>query len=205
MHSPGYNLRSRRRMVSPLTHLVLVQFDSDHLQANTVRPAWTGMPASAQQGMRNLTGVLCYRSALLQSLLHQPQFCAWLNDYHEPQHCIWTAEGRPPCVACALRNLAQAYWSGKSVDAAYVAVNECFKASKFILPLTMSQSSLTSLDKWQNGGGGQQDPDDQLTWIVKKFSEQLPSSQVPHFPGHSTVANMSIATSLSSRPCASSS
>ncbi|KUJ08453.1 cysteine proteinase [Mollisia scopiformis] len=140
-YTPAYNLRRRRRL------------------ASVVRLDWNGMPASAQQGMRNLTGVLCYRSALLQSLLHQPQFCLWLTSYHEPQHCIWAEE--TPCVACVLRNLAKAYWSGESVDAAYVAVDKAFKANN-----------------WQNGMGGQQDPEEQLGWLVQKFSEQLP---VAHF------------------------
>lgn len=133
--TPGHNLRRRRRMVSLLNNLFDTDIDPDKSQANVVQPAWTGMSASAQQGMRNLTGVLCYRSALLQSLFHQPQFCLWLTKYHEPQHCIWS--GAAPCVACVLRNLVRAYWSGdkKSVNNAYIAVDKAFRASKYNQPL----------------------------------------------------------------------
>lgn len=133
--------------------------------ANVVRPAWKGMPVSAQQGMRNLTGVLCYRNSLLQSLLHQPQLCRWLMTQHQPQHCIHVV-GSPACVACELRKLVQAYWSGDkfACHQALIDINEAFKENR-----------------WQNGQGGQQDPEDQLTWIINKFSEQLPASHYTIF------------------------
>ena len=48
------------------------------------------MPVSSQQGLRNITGAICYRLSLLQALLHQPLFVHWIQDYHRPDHCKCT-------------------------------------------------------------------------------------------------------------------
>lgn len=56
-------------------------------QAATVRGDWSKRTASAQRGLDNLTGVLCYRHSLFQALLHQPKFVNWLEEYHRPELC----------------------------------------------------------------------------------------------------------------------
>jgi uncharacterized UBP type Zn finger protein len=78
------------------------------------------MPSSAQQGMTNLTGNLCYRLALLQSLLHQPQFVNWIQNYHSEEFCV--SDDQVTCVSCSFRRLTLEYWSGALSSAALTKV-----------------------------------------------------------------------------------
>ncbi|KAK7533596.1 hypothetical protein IWX49DRAFT_572087 [Phyllosticta citricarpa] len=69
-------------------------------------------------------GNLCYRRAVLQCLLNIPVFVNWLNEHHatgSPNQCPGISrkmvEGKPKeerargCLACALLQLARAYWT----------------------------------------------------------------------------------------------
>lgn len=53
-------------------------------------------------------------NSVIQALLHVPKFVNWLESEHEI--CTGDVEERSRCVACALRVLAQLYWSTDSTD-----------------------------------------------------------------------------------------
>jgi hypothetical protein len=42
-----------------------------------------------QVGLRNLSGVLCYRHSVFQALLHTPKFCDWLMTCHAAKDCTF--------------------------------------------------------------------------------------------------------------------
>lgn len=56
------------------------------------------------KGLHN-PGVLCYRNAMLQCLLHTPEFFRYLQC---EERCSTPGDG---CVFCALQNLALQYWT----------------------------------------------------------------------------------------------
>lgn len=86
------------------------------------------MPLSAQKGLANHAGNLCYRLSLLQALLHLPIFVNWALEHLDPAHCennplkdtyqflnwctIGVADNQEECFSCSLRLLTQEYWSG---------------------------------------------------------------------------------------------
>ncbi|CCU82404.1 ubiquitin carboxyl-terminal hydrolase [Blumeria hordei DH14] len=121
------------------------------------------MPSSAQKGLHN-PAVLCYRNSLLQALLHSPKLVNWLRSYHRVGARTSCAT---PCVACRLLSVFNSYWGSSSKDLR-VATKELDRA--FILA------------GWQNGRSGrQEDPEEQLVWLAKVLSEQLPTNQFSAF------------------------
>ena len=90
------------------------------------------MPASAQQGMPNLTGALCYRLSLFQSLLHQPRFVNWIIDSHQPEDCV--SDSQEQCVSCSARLLTLEYWRGAQgkpeLSKVLRGMNDLFKSCK---------------------------------------------------------------------------
>lgn len=121
------------------------------------------MPNSAQQGMKNLTGTLCYRHSLFQALLHCPKVAHWLRSFHPPQTCkfpglpgklsnffLGFVDKPANCVACQFRAVIQAYWSGKPSDLTQElrTIDKVFKTSKY-LPLS---ATLKPPDKPQMDG-----------------------------------------------------
>ncbi|PMD56484.1 cysteine proteinase [Hyaloscypha bicolor E] len=147
--------------------------------AKKVRSDWSGMPSSAQQGMKNLTGVLCYRHSLFQAILHCPQVAHWLRTYHSEESCI--VDKQASCAACQLRTVIQTYWSGKSAELtkALENVNKVFKTNGW------SQS-------------GQADPDEQLTWLIGQMREQLPQQIYAYLDA---FINFSLDSSTSCTKC----
>ncbi|KAE9372167.1 cysteine proteinase [Stipitochalara longipes BDJ] len=123
---------------------------------------WTEMPSSAQKGMPNLTGVLCYRHSLFQALIHCPQVAHWLRTYHSQEACL--ADKQANCVACHFHAVIQTYWSGKSSELTKTLenINKVFKTNGW------SQS-------------GQADPEEQLTWLIGRLREQLPEQTFAFF------------------------
>lgn len=81
----------------------------------------TGPPKAAwleTKGLEN-TGLVCWRNALLQCLLHVPEFFHYLS--REERCGNWRCYTEPinkdkayRCVFCALRDLALHYWSSTS-------------------------------------------------------------------------------------------
>ncbi|PMD38982.1 cysteine proteinase [Hyaloscypha variabilis F] len=120
------------------------------------------MRSSAQKGMPNLTGVLCYRHSLFQALIHCPQVAHWLRNYHPQEACL--ADKRAKCVACHLNAVIQAYWTGKSSELtkALENINKVFK-----------------MNGWSQSG--QADPEEQLTWLIGRLREQLPEQTFAFF------------------------
>ncbi|CAD6505645.1 BgTH12-01135 [Blumeria graminis f. sp. triticale] len=128
-----------------------------------ISSSWIDMPSSAQKGLHN-PAVLCYRNSLLQALLHSPKLVNWLRSYH--RFGVRTSCATP-CVACRLLSVFNSYWSSTSKDLR-VATKELDKA--FISA------------GWQNGRSGrQEDPEEQLVWLAKVLSEQLPTNQFSAF------------------------
>ncbi|KAH8820518.1 hypothetical protein F5884DRAFT_866335 [Xylogone sp. PMI_703] len=139
------------------------QLRKKKIQAAKVRGDWSQRSASAQRGLANLTGVLCYRHSLFQALLHQPKFVNWLDEYHRPEQCV--SESREHCVSCQLRVLSKVYW--------------CQPGH----PKSQLSQVLADIDKifrqrgWKPdaGSGGQGDPEEQVSWILKQIREEVPS------------------------------
>ncbi|KAH6670115.1 hypothetical protein B0J14DRAFT_657203 [Halenospora varia] len=117
------------------------------------------MPPASQRGMPNITGVLCYRIALLQALLHIPLLVNWLLDFVLPEHCV--SDSSDECFACVFRKLAQAYWGGSGRPNQASAVFRTMHNTIKRLGWTES---------------GQADPDEQLLFFFKKIQAELPSS-----------------------------
>ena len=65
-----------------------------------------GPPQFEPQGIRN-PGILCYRNSLIQSLFHTPKVANWLKFNHAASGC----QAGPNCVACAIRDLLDEYWT----------------------------------------------------------------------------------------------
>lgn len=65
-----------------------------------------GPPRFEPQGIRN-PGILCYRNSLIQSLFHTPKVANWLKFNHAAAGC----QAGPNCVACAIRDLLDEYWT----------------------------------------------------------------------------------------------
>ncbi|RFU32698.1 hypothetical protein B7463_g3648, partial [Scytalidium lignicola] len=139
------------------------QLRTKKMQATKVRGDWSQRSASAQRGLANFTGVLCYRHSLFQALLHQPKFVNWLEEYHRPEHCV--SESRERCVSCQLRVLSRVYWG------------------RVGCPKSQLNQILVDIDKifrqrgWRpdSGSGGQADPEEQVSWILKQIREEVPS------------------------------
>lgn len=113
------------------------------------------MQTPSQKGMRNFKGFLCYRSSLLQALLHSPKIANWFLEHHQPHSCV--ADSQDDCVSCSLRKVVLAYWTGQPSD--------------------LHQVLLKLYDLFKNAGwpSGQQDPEEQLTWIMKQMRAEVPS------------------------------
>lgn len=60
------------------------------LQSAEISDVWKGAVILKQPGFKNLTGALCYRNSLLQSLLHIPKFINWLRKSHKRGECELT-------------------------------------------------------------------------------------------------------------------
>ncbi|EGD90261.1 hypothetical protein H112_02733 [Trichophyton rubrum D6] len=66
--------------------------------------------ALVSAGIRNGTGVLCYRNCILTALLHQPLFVNWLM-LHLLNHGSGRSEDREQCFVCLLGRLVDEYWT----------------------------------------------------------------------------------------------
>ena len=138
------------------------------------------MPSGAQQGMPNLTGILCYRLSLLQCLLHQPQFVNWIQNFHREEFCV--SDDLDSCVSCSIRRLTLEYWSGARSSAALTkvlqAMQALFKIRKYLLTSSaLNILKLNSLVGWKpDVASGHADPDEQAAWIFNMMSRELPSS-----------------------------
>lgn len=100
--------------------------------ANRVEKGWHGqLRARKSRGMVR-EGMLCYRLAALQCLLHVPRFVNFLNKDHEDcrheaseQHQGCSVENRvAACSLCRLINLSCAYWGEGSNDDASERLKE---------------------------------------------------------------------------------
>jgi hypothetical protein len=76
--------------------------------------------------MPNLNGSMCYRLSLLQSLLHQPQFVNWVQNYHREEFCV--ADDKAACVSCSIRRLTLEYWSDARSSAALTKALQAMQA-----------------------------------------------------------------------------
>jgi ubiquitin C-terminal hydrolase len=87
-----------------------------------IRKEWPTQPpfgpprpgCSKSKGLAN-PRLLCFRNAVLQCLLHVPEFVRYLS---RAERCSEASCQRPrrrgvPCVYCALRDLALYYWTSK--------------------------------------------------------------------------------------------
>lgn len=75
-------------------------------KARVVRRFPKTLRSTTSKGLENFDGVSCYRSSLLQCLLHLPMFYQFLGQIH--LNCD-QLESR--CTTCALQELTQSYWS----------------------------------------------------------------------------------------------
>ncbi len=75
-------------------------FSSDFFQASFISNNQK-MPAASQVGMKNLTGVLCYRHSLFQMLFHEPKVIGWLR-YHGLSKCK-SFYSNYPCLSDSLQ------------------------------------------------------------------------------------------------------
>ncbi|KAL3427571.1 ubiquitin carboxyl-terminal hydrolase [Phlyctema vagabunda] len=123
------------------------------------------MPPSARKGLANLTGALCYRSSLIQVLLHQPKLVSWLEKFHQPHQCTAEVPGR--CVTCALHQFSKVYWNGskQELSEAYRRMHDLFR----ILGWSADVAS------------GQADPDEQAGWLFNQIRAELPTSMSSYF------------------------
>lgn len=61
-------------------------------------------------GLRNHNGAICYRRSVYQVLINTPVFVNWIKLHGvDPQHPCPPQRSKP-CLHCALRNFANAYW-----------------------------------------------------------------------------------------------
>ncbi|KHJ32269.1 putative ubiquitin-specific protease [Erysiphe necator] len=131
--------------------------------SRNIKSSWIGMPSSAQKGIYN-PAVLCYRNSLLQALLHAPKVVNWLRSYHRSKICV---RGGISCVACHLLAVFNSYWGSTP--------SELLQATKELDKVFISTG-------WQDGRTGrQEDPEEQLVWLAKVLSQQLPSIQFDAF------------------------
>ena len=70
---------------------------------------------SKSKGLRN-PGLLCYRNAVLQCLLHVPEFVQYLD---RQDRCATPGDN---CVFCTLRVLANEYWTSTRSKSRYRAL-----------------------------------------------------------------------------------
>jgi hypothetical protein len=79
-----------------------------------------GPPRSAWSQTKGLetTGLQCWRNAMLQCLLHVPEFFHYLSraERCEERSCQGPKRTGVPCVYCALRELALHYWTSTSTS-----------------------------------------------------------------------------------------
>ncbi|TQS35537.1 hypothetical protein Golomagni_04042 [Golovinomyces magnicellulatus] len=128
-----------------------------------IKSSWIGMPSSAQKGIYN-PAVLCYRNSLLQALLHAPKVVNWLRSYHRSKICI---RNGILCVACHLLAVFNSYWGSTPKD---------------LLQATKELDRVFISTGWQDGRTGrQEDPEEQLVWLAKVLSQQLPTIQFDAF------------------------
>lgn len=128
-----------------------------------IKSSWIGMPSSAQKGIYN-PAVLCYRNSLLQALLHAPKVVNWLRSYHRSKICIRDGIS---CVACHLLAVFNSYWGSTPKD---------------LLQATKELDRVFISTGWQDGRTGrQEDPEEQLVWLAKVLSQQLPTIQFDAF------------------------
>ena len=120
------------------------------------------MSVSAQGGLDNFTGAICYRLSLLQVLLHLPKFVHLLQDFHRPEDCV--SDDKEKCVTCCLRLLAQEYWRGSQAPIGTLRVlrllNDSFKSAGWAPDVSY----------------GHADPDEQFSWLFSAMQAELPSS-----------------------------
>lgn len=122
------------------------------------------MPASAQKGMLNLTGAICYRLSLLQAFLHQPEFVHFVQDSHAPEKCV--SDSREHCATCVLRLLTLEYWGG----------SQDFSGTSKVL--REMDTLFTTLGWAPDSASGHADPDEQIAWLFDRMSAELPTLYV---------------------------
>lgn len=150
------NIQERRANVNLFLNWEFLH-SANFAQADQLRSDAIRMPPKSQLGLPNLTGALCYRSSLMQCLLHLPLFVNWLMDYVLPSHCV--SDHQETCFTCLLRQLALAYWRGP--------------ASK-VASIYGTMHTLLKQQGWTHSG--QADPDEMLLFILKRMRAELPSS-----------------------------
>lgn len=99
------------------------------MQSDSVRYN-TKFGISRQKGLRNLTGVLCYRHSLFQALIHSPVIVNWLATHVRGMSCV--EPDQEQCVPCAIKALALAYRSGdtQTLEEALRLTSKLFSSRK---------------------------------------------------------------------------
>lgn len=74
----------------------------------------------------------CYQNGVIQCLLHAPKFINWIETHS--QDCKYAN-----CIACALRNFSQMYWSQSrsslTVDVTLTTLRDTIRQSKLLSKL----------------------------------------------------------------------
>ena len=145
-----------------------------------VSEKWNKKAGSKRPGFKN-PDVLCYRHSLFQALLHIPKFVNWLTEYHKFEDCC--SENQARCVACALRDLANLYWYGKT-DGERVNISENLSHLNKILRLR----------GWKTDSLNEQgDPDEQFAKMMQFIHQDMGKSQALQFEAiQSTITATSI-------------
>ncbi|KAH7370603.1 hypothetical protein BKA65DRAFT_545313 [Rhexocercosporidium sp. MPI-PUGE-AT-0058] len=120
---------------------------------------WKRMPVRSQQGMKNLTGVLCYRLSSLQALFHLPVFVNWVMDSLKPVDCL--SDAKADCVSCCLHKLVTEYWAGINVLKTLNRLDAILKSKGWVGDV----------------GSGQEDPEEQVTVLFNLINEEIPAKK----------------------------
>lgn len=145
-----------------------------------VSDEWNKKAGPKRPGFAN-PDVLCYRHSLFQALLHIPKFVNWLTEYHKEEDCC--SENKAKCVACALRDLANLYWYGKT-DGERKNISENLSHLNKILKMR----------GWRTDSSNQQgDPDEQFAKMMQFIHEDMGKSQALQFEAiQQTILSSSI-------------
>ncbi|KAI9803524.1 MAG: hypothetical protein M1825_001867 [Sarcosagium campestre] len=80
---------------------------------------WSMGLSRPTRGIPNHNGEVCYLNSVMQALMHIPKLLNWLHMIHTAHICPITPQ--ESCLACCLRNVAEAYYLSQGTNAQVVA------------------------------------------------------------------------------------
>lgn len=146
---------------------------------------WPKNITNKRPGFQN-PNVLCYRHSMFQAILHVPKFFNWLTEHHKVGDCC--AESQARCVACALRDLANLYWYGKTNG-----------DRKNVTETLGHLNKILRLRGWKTDSSNEQgDPDEQFTKMMQFIQQDMGKHQAPQFEA---IQSTMLASSITCSKC----